>query len=161
MAIFDNDAKSCYDRIIAGLALLICMSWGMPADACAVHGLAIAMMRHYIKTATGISADFFTSDDLMRLFGSGQGSGGSPPLWLVVSVILLRCLENLCHYRLTFCNVTQTETVSSTSAAFVDDTTNGLNDALEPCPVSATVLAERLEIQAQTWERLLHTCGVN
>ena len=79
IASFDNDAKSCYDRIVGGLALLACLSWGMPEDACEVHGLAIALMRHYVKTATGISSQFFTSTEFKRLFGSGQGSGGSPP----------------------------------------------------------------------------------
>ena len=149
-ATFDNDAKSCYDRIIASLALMICMSFGVAQDACELHGLAIALMRHHVKTSLGVSDEFFRSETWRTLFGSGQGSGGSPPLWLVLSVMLFRALLTACPYRMTFTNPTRTRTFTRASNAFVDDTTNGLNDMHCNDPLSARTLTRRLQRQAQT-----------
>jgi hypothetical protein len=76
---FDNDAKSCYDRIIAPIALTASRALGMPEVACSIHGQTLDKMKHYIKTAHGTSVSYYSNDHEGPLFGSGQGSGGSPP----------------------------------------------------------------------------------
>ena len=91
----DNDAQACFDRIVASLALMASRHYGMPADACELHGTTIEEMEHYVKTAVGISQRYFRSTPDQKLFGSGQGSGGSPPLWLVVVTVLFRALVRL------------------------------------------------------------------
>jgi hypothetical protein len=58
-ACMDLDAKSCYDRIVASFALLCSRRFGMPKTACDIHGITIDQMKHYVKTALGISKAFF------------------------------------------------------------------------------------------------------
>ena len=38
-------------------------------------------MRHFIKTANGISTDFIQASDSLPLSGCGQGNGGGPISW--------------------------------------------------------------------------------
>jgi hypothetical protein len=65
-ACMDLDAKSCYNRIVASFALLCSRCVGMPKTACDIHGLTNDQMKHYVKTALGISKAFFESS-LIRL----------------------------------------------------------------------------------------------
>jgi hypothetical protein len=59
---------------------------GMPEVACRIHG-GIDKMKHFIKTAGHLGILLLQRDE-GPLFGSGQGSGGSPPLWLIVWVAM-------------------------------------------------------------------------
>ncbi len=92
---FDNDAKSCYDRIIASLALIASRALGMSEVACRIHGQTIDKMKHFIKTAQGTSESYYSNENEGPLFGSGQGSGGSPPLWLITWVALSNALSSV------------------------------------------------------------------
>ena len=56
---FDNDAKACFDRIIAALALIASRALGMPEVACRIHGQTIELLKHFIKTAQGTSASYY------------------------------------------------------------------------------------------------------
>jgi hypothetical protein len=49
----DNDAKSCYDRIIKSLAMLACIGVGLPLLAAAMHNKTHHGMVHSIKTRQG------------------------------------------------------------------------------------------------------------
>jgi hypothetical protein len=91
---FDHEAKSCYDRIIASLALIASRALGMPEAACHIHGQTIDKKKHFIKTAQGTSDSYYSNENEGPLFGSGQGSGGSPPLWLITWVALSNALSS-------------------------------------------------------------------
>ena len=159
LAAFDNDAKACFDRIVASLALMCSRYYGMPENACEIHGIAIDEMQHYVKTALGISQKFFQSTPEDRLFGSGQGSGGSPPLWLAVITTMFRALVKLHGEGMQFTNPTGTVKVSRTSDAIVDNTTNWVNDVGSATAATEQKLATDLQEQAQTWEKLLYATG--
>ena len=83
---FNNDAKSCFDRIMAAIALIYCIALGMPDAPCQIHGQAISKMKHYVKTLQGTSQNYYSNALNGPLFGSGQGSGGSRSLWLFMWV---------------------------------------------------------------------------
>jgi len=89
---FNNDAKSCFDSIMAALALIYCIALGMPDAPCQIHGQAISKMKHYVKTLQGTSQNYYSNALNGPLFGSGQGSGGSPSLWLFMWVALAAAL---------------------------------------------------------------------
>ena len=78
----DNDAKSCYDRIIRTLAMTACMAAGLPKAAAAMHNKTMQEMKHTIKTRHGLSAPYasIANEDDDDLEGSGQGSGASPAI---------------------------------------------------------------------------------
>ena len=50
----DNDAKSCYDRIIKTLAMIACIGVGLPVMAAAMHNLTHHGMEHRIKSRHGL-----------------------------------------------------------------------------------------------------------
>ena len=51
----DNDAKSCYDRIVANLALLTSHSFGVPTENCQTVGETLKQTQFRIRTAMGDS----------------------------------------------------------------------------------------------------------
>jgi hypothetical protein len=88
-AIMDLDAKSCFDRIkMASFRLLCSRFFAMPKSACKLHGITISEMQHHVKTALGISSAFIQSTPEKVLYRSGQGSSGSSPQWMMISIVL-------------------------------------------------------------------------
>ena len=56
---FDVDATACYDRIIANLASLVSRGHGQHRSVCFVHGKTLEDARYRLKTALGITPDFY------------------------------------------------------------------------------------------------------
>lgn len=154
----DLDATACFDRIVAGFAMLCSRKYGMPSDACELHGLTIAKMQHHVKTAMKISQSFFESTPEKMIFGSGQGSSGSPPLWIVCSDVLFKALEDLVGKGMNFRNPSGSVESSRSTDAFVDDATNGVNED-RTTMLDEKGLCTKLQIQAEAWESLLYSSG--
>ena len=95
LATFDNDAKSCYDRVVMTLALIICRKLGLPSKAAAWIGNTTKQMRNFIKTGHGISDAWFGNNDGSGTVkhGIGQGHRAAPAIWLFVSNFLFHILE--------------------------------------------------------------------
>jgi hypothetical protein len=55
MATLDNDAKSCFDRIIVALAMIISRYFGMTKLACKMQAKTLQNMQFRIRTALGDS----------------------------------------------------------------------------------------------------------
>jgi hypothetical protein len=92
-ACMDLDTELCYNRILASFRLLCSRYFGMLKEACILCGKTITEMKHHVETALGISLAFFQSTLERVLYGSGQGSSGSQPLWMTISIILFHTLE--------------------------------------------------------------------
>ena len=93
LARFDNDASACYDRIIVALGMLAARRCGMPINAIRRHSEALQFMKYTIKTIYGISEENYAGTPFEPLFGTGQGSGASPAVWLTLVVLLLHTLD--------------------------------------------------------------------
>jgi ribonuclease HI len=154
----DNDAKSCYDRIIKTLAMTACMAVGLPLAAAMMHNLTHHSMKHRIKSRHGLFRAYFGTDD-DALEGSGQGSGGSPGIWLIYSVSLLAAFCNFSPGMKLLSPYDTLLMVSILAVFFVDDGMLGRNDATDefPCPLPDLIVAA--EESAQSWERLLFASG--
>ena len=59
---FDNNAKSCYDRIVMNNALLRSQQLGMPKHATTLFGTILEEARYYIKTALGRTTEAYHSE---------------------------------------------------------------------------------------------------
>ncbi len=80
---FDNDASACYDRIIVALGMMAARRCGMPINAVRSHAKSLELMKYYtVKTMYGISEQSYSGTPFAPLFGTGQGSGASPSVWL-------------------------------------------------------------------------------
>jgi hypothetical protein len=131
MARFDNDASACYDRIIVAFGMLAARRCGMPENAVSTHSSALKFMRYAVKTIYGVSKDTYMGTDTEPLFGTGQGSGASPSVWLSLVVLLLKTLEKLIPDRIAFESPTRSMQHSRLVDAYVDDASLGLTDPFD------------------------------
>lgn len=58
---FDNDAKSCFDRIVMILPSILAQRLGMPANVCQLFLTILAQTHYHTKTIHGISEQSYTS----------------------------------------------------------------------------------------------------
>ena len=75
---------------------------GMSTEAIAVHAGVLWGLQYMIKTVYGVSNGYYQSSKDAVLFGTGQGSGASPAVWLSISTILLASLQRLIHRGMQF-----------------------------------------------------------
>jgi hypothetical protein len=158
-ACMDLDTNSCYDRIIKSFGMLWSRYFSRPKDACILHGKTIHEMKHYVKTAMGILSAFFQSTPERVLYGLGQGSSSSPPLWMTISIILFRTLEAQMGTGATYTCPRQQLTTNHTTEAFVDDSTNFINTPTQDEHYTANQLISKLHLQNREWECILSTSG--
>ena len=85
---FDNDAASCYDRIILSLASIINRKYGQHRKIVLIHSKTLEEAEYRLRTATGTSDTTYSHCLEFPLYGSGQGSGNSPSIWLFISSTL-------------------------------------------------------------------------
>jgi hypothetical protein len=155
LARFDNDASACYDRIIVALGMLAARRLGMPGNAIKTHADALRFMQYSVKTIHGISEDSYEGTPFEPLFGTGQGSGASPAVWLTLVVLLLNTLDRIIPERTKFTSPDGSIISSRLVDAFVDDTSLGFTN------IDSTYeeMIHRLQEISQTWEHLLHLSG--
>ena len=161
LATFDNDAKSCYDRIVMTFALMLCQKHGVPQSVCMMAAVSLLLAEYSIKTKYGVSTGTYSSTDEHPTHGPGQGSRMAPALWLIICCLLFEAMSKLCRGA-EFCNPRQTASHQRIGDGFVDDVTNFFNFGLAKMLLDdfgPVELAKGLQDEAQTWERLLYSTG--
>ena len=156
LARFDNDASACYDRIIVMLGMLAARRCGMPENAVRTHAAALLMMKYVVKTIHGISEENYQGTVFEPLFGTGQGSGASPSVWLTLVVIMMNTIDRVIPERMSFTSPDGSILHKRLAEAFVDDTALGFTDYGK---LTYVAMVKRLQEIAQTWERLLFYSG--
>jgi hypothetical protein len=96
LASLDNDAtcSACYDRIIVALGILASQRLGRSREAIRTHAEELAFMKNFVKTVHGISKDNCRGTVFYSLFGTDQGSGASPAVWLVLVTVPTEAIES-------------------------------------------------------------------
>ena len=97
-------------------------------------------MQFRVKTALGISQQYYTDSPTTPLHGSGQGSGSSGPIWLFISTIIMDIFEDLAT-GMTMTNAEGTETTKQWIDGFVGNTSIFANidkseTTPEPCEIA-------------------------
>jgi hypothetical protein len=156
LARFDNDASACYDRIIVMLGMLAARRCGMPTNVISTHAEALQLMKYAIKTIHGISEKNYQGTPFECLFGTGQGSGASPSVWLSLVVILMNTIDKLTPECMYFQSTDGKIKHSRRADAFVDDTSLGFSDYGK---MTYRAMVAKLQEIAQRWENLLHYSG--
>ena len=160
MCMMDNDATACYDRIISLAASLACQCIGMATPLEHLHNEILLRNRYHVKTAYGISDEFYHHTNELPLQGQGQGSGNAPSSWNAVSSPMWTSLRSL--HAADFLTTTPDGSITTASQgiAFADDATLIINSPLEtPDIQDNNDLITEFSDMVQTWERLLHTTG--
>jgi hypothetical protein len=95
LATVDNDAKSCYDRIICNLAMIISQYYGVTKNMASLHATTLRKMKYRLRAALGDSTQTYQHTNVTPIHGTGQGSCASPAIWLIIRSILIDCLSEL------------------------------------------------------------------
>jgi len=155
---FDNDAASCYDRIIISLASLLNRKYGMNRQVTTVHATTLEQARFHLRTPNGISSQSYTHTLQFPIYGSGQGSGNSPAIWLFISSTICDIHQTI-SYGASFTNPEGNESVRISMVGFVDDCTCTYNDFRPQTELDYKTMTRRMQHDAQTWNDLLWCTG--
>lgn len=155
---FDNDASSCYDRIVVPFASLINRKYGLHRNVVTVHANTLQTARFHLKTGSGVSESSYSHGTTFPIHGTGQGSGNSPCIWLFISSTLFDI-----HFSQAqgarFISPDGQYTTSLSMVGFVDDSTGTCNDFRPQTQASLADLISKMETDAQLWNNLLHCTG--
>lgn len=156
LEMFNNDASGCYDHIVVALATIAALCLGMSRATCHMQ-----VMQYFIKTMHGISEAYYQSSQSYHLFSTGQGSGGSPSIWLSIVVVLLSALTAMAPAAMTFIKANPwCDILSEWNAdSYVDDTFTGVNDVMHDDPLHWMEMFSLMQSMAQIWEHLLYSSG--
>jgi len=160
---FDNDAKSCYDRIIVSLAMLISRIMGMSRNASETHAEFLRQAEYHLKTKLGVSDEFY-SNLMAIIYGTGQGSRASPSFWTIISTVIIDLIQKKSDGVMMASSDMETY-VRRWMDGFVDDTTAWINRYVEEMmdeyvedDIAGTIVSD-LQDTSQWWEQLLYSTG--
>jgi hypothetical protein len=91
----DNDATGCYDRIITSLEMMAFRRLGMPENAIRCQADTFKHMKYAVKHMYGVSSKQYFGSESEPHFGTRQGSGASPAIWLSLVVVLLNAFDRM------------------------------------------------------------------
>jgi hypothetical protein len=80
----DNEAKSCYDRIICNLAMIISQYYGVSSKIAETRGKTLQKMRYRLHAALRDSKVSYEHTETTWVHGTGQGNCASPSIWLLI-----------------------------------------------------------------------------
>jgi Reverse transcriptase (RNA-dependent DNA polymerase) len=153
---FNNDAKSCFDRIVLSAASLVLQRLGLSGEVMELFIKTLSKVGYFAKTYYGLSTMPYKETKAHGIHGPGQGGRASP----AISCILLQCMrENSVGANITSPQGHQQQQVSS---GFVDDIThwcimmnnqNSLDESTEQ------TLMHHMQEMAQLWEQFLKFTG--
>ena len=93
----NNDATSCYDRILASIACIASHKFGTPKSVTLVMANTLKECKYKLKTMLGVSEEYFSHCSFTPIYGTGQGSSNSPAIWCVISSVLFTSHESKAH----------------------------------------------------------------
>jgi hypothetical protein len=159
-ATFDNDAKSCFDRIVMLPASLIAQRLGMDPKACKLFIKTLRRVRYYVKTQMGISDGYYTTNSTSTIHGPGQGGRGSLAIWVAECCLAMECMAQKSD-GMTITDPLNEITTNKIMSGFVDDTTHWINNFRASLAEVEHLsdLVTQTKITGQWWEELLNTLG--
>ncbi len=177
IAVIENDAVGCYDRLMNPL-ILLGMRWlGVPESLAKSIALTWSHTTHLIKTQFGVSTVSYTNTPQTPLFGPGQGSTTGPTLWQLSFVFLedsaIEAGLDLSEVdepitQLALTSTDGTTQLDTSGEAFVDDSNLASPSTLPLHPHEVSEADQRLhsasavrnlQVTAQRWERSLFSTG--
>jgi ribonuclease HI len=158
LATMDNDAKSCYDRIICNLAMIISQYFGVSRNLASLHATTLRKMQYRLRTALGDSTTTYQHSPSTPIHGTGQGSCASPAIWLLISSILMDCLSAM-GGGMTMKDVNNDISIQQWIDGFVDDTSLFSNIIQHADNENIVLLCNQLTRDMTIWNELLEASG--
>jgi RNase H len=152
----DNDAKSCFNRIMCNLAMMTSQYYGTPNNFCSLQATTLKQTVFRLRTALGDSFKTYQHTTNTPIHGTGQGSCSSPALWLLISSLLMDLLESKAK-GMTMINIHNELEVRQWIEGFVDNTSIFSN--IEFISQSVSTMVEKLQHDGKIWAGLLEASG--
>ena len=151
---FANDASSCYDRIVVSPSNVIARSRGLHSNIAQLHGSMLEHATYRIKTQLGISQSGYSHSFTSPVFGTGQGSCSSPPIWNLNGSLYFDVFDAHCHGA-EYCDLDESILLKLGMTGFVDD-----NSVQSNChPLLRPSLIGKATHDAQLWSDILWSSG--
>jgi hypothetical protein len=160
IASVDNDAKSCFDRIVMLLASLLAQRLGLDVKAMQTFLKTLSLAKYSVKTANGISEQSYQTTDEKAIHGPGQGGRASPGIWAIISCLIMECMPKG-STGITTINPILLTVVKYFTSGFVDNVTLWIGDMARSLHGGETpeMLLQEIQQAIQWWEALLHSTG--
>jgi hypothetical protein len=160
IASVDNDAKSCFDRIVMLLASLLAQRLGLDVKAMQLFLKTLPLTKYSVKTANGISKQTYQTTEDRTIHGLGQGGRASPGIWAIISCLIMECMPEGSTGITTIDPVLLT-VVKYLTSGFVDDVTLWIGNMARLLHGGETpdMLLQEIQQSIQWWEALLHATG--
>jgi hypothetical protein len=123
-----------------------------------VQGKTLSEVRYHLKTQLGVTDKFYQHSTISSIYGTGQGSGNSPTVWLVISSILFCCYSATAHGA-RFESPDGSVGINLYCIGFVDDTCSYVNQFLDNTNPAPKELTSLLSHDSQLWCDLLWKSG--
>ena len=146
------DAAANYDRILPAIAVIACERLGIATKIGDLLFNSLDQLKHKVRKMYGLSTEYGPTDNY-PLFGSGQGSGGSPTFWAAIADVLFDTMDDF-GPGLVLQDPRGDQISQRSKDGFVDDTSLGVDGR------DQNVIG-RLTESAQRHERVLYATGTN
>jgi Reverse transcriptase (RNA-dependent DNA polymerase) len=156
MGTIDNDAKSCFDRILCNVATLISRYYGVPWCFRSMQAENLKQAIFWLRTGLGDSMVTYQHSKDTPIHGTGQGSCASPAIWLMISSFLMEILESKAN-GMTIQSIMGQKHIVQWIEGFVDDTSIFTNTSLKSNNIQE--LKEKLQQDGTYWAGLLEASG--
>lgn len=150
-----NDTDGCYNRIRHNIMAITMQKRGCNRNVIETVIAVLLAMKHHVKCSVGVSEEFFQFDDLLRIRGSGQGSGHGLIGWHVIMEIIIEALTNLEGHGVDITSPSSVQILLSI-LGFVDD--NQLISIFNPLTTPEEIF-ESITTRISTWHKLLVATG--
>lgn len=144
------DAAANYDRILPAIAVIACRRLGLATKIGDLFFHSLNKLKHKVRTLYGLSTEYGPTVDL-PLYGTGQGSGGSPTFWAVIADVLFKTMDEY-GTGLDLVDPTGRTKSRRNEDGYVDDTSLGVDGR-------DSEVVGRLTMAAQRHERILYATG--
>eukprot|EP00957_Ditylum_brightwellii_P174930 13319954-Ditylum_brightwellii.AAC.1 len=81
---FDNDAASCYNQILPNVSSLVARKKVLHKNVTFVHAQTLKEAKYRLKTALGVSNEYYQHCTTFLIYSSGQEATNSPGIWLTI-----------------------------------------------------------------------------
>jgi hypothetical protein len=145
---FSNDTTACYDRIVINLACIVSRAFGLHRNVTSVQGTMLEHAVYHIKTQMGVSDGFYQHVEDDKVFGTGQGSKSSPPIWNFNSSVFIGTYNQEAHGA-TYYSASIDPPLTIGMTGFVDDNNCNCNEDAISHKLTSSPLIDRMNHDAQ------------
>jgi hypothetical protein len=155
----NDDATSCYDRIIPNLAMMVSQKYGVHPQVTATNARTLEKAEYRIRSESGLAPKGYQHNQHFPIYGTGQGSSNSPAIWCFLSSSLYECYDTQATKAI-YCTPSRTNHVEVGMIGFVDDSNGQTNCfVLDENRQTVDKVMKQTQRNAQSWSDLLNVSG--